>query len=56
MYVYTSFGIVFAGLMGAYVMPILGTFFIGPEGITIRTGAPVRSIPNRLLRSASSEN
>ena len=56
MYVYTSFGIVFAGLMGAYVMPILGTFFIGPEGITIRRGAPVRSIPNRLLRSASSEN
>ncbi len=56
LYVYTSFSIVFAGVMGAYVMPILGTFFIGPEGIVIRRGAPIRSIPNRLLRSASSEN
>jgi hypothetical protein len=56
MYVYTSFGIVFAGIMGAYVMPIFGTLFIGPEGISIRRGRAVRSIPSRVLRSASSEN
>jgi hypothetical protein len=45
---YTLFGIVFAAILGAYLMPILGTFFIGPEGITLRRGKPIRSIPNRL--------
>jgi hypothetical protein len=45
---YTVYAIVFAGIMGAYVMPVLGTFFIGPEGIMIRRGKPIRSIPNRL--------
>jgi hypothetical protein len=45
---YTAVGIVFAGVVGAYVMPVLGTFFIGPEGIQIRRGAPIRSVPNRL--------
>jgi hypothetical protein len=52
---YTVFGIVFAAVMGAYLMPILGTFFIGPEGITLRRGAPIRSIPNRLRPPISSE-
>jgi hypothetical protein len=52
---YTVFGIVFAAIMGAYLMPIIGTFFIGPEGITIRRGAPIRSIPNRLRPPVSSE-
>ena len=45
---YTAVGIVFAAVVGAYVMPVLGTFFIGPEGIQIRRGAPVRGVPNRL--------
>jgi hypothetical protein len=45
---YTTYAIIFAGIMGAYVMPIIGTFFIGPEGIMIRRGPPIRSIPNRL--------
>jgi hypothetical protein len=52
---YTVFGIVFAAVMGAYLMPILGTFIIGPEGIMIRRGAPIRSIPNRLRPPVSSE-
>jgi hypothetical protein len=52
---YTAFGIVFAAIMGAYLMPIIGTFFIGPEGITLRRGAPIRSIPNRLRPPISSE-
>ena len=53
---YTVFGIVFAAVMGAYLMPIIGTFFIGPEGITIRRGAPIRSIPNRLHPPVSSQS
>jgi hypothetical protein len=53
MYFYTSFGIVFAAIIGAYVMPVVGTLFIGPEGIMIRKGAPIRSIPNRLRPLAS---
>jgi hypothetical protein len=52
---YTVFGIVFAAVMGAYLMPILGTFFIGPEGIQIRRGAPIRSVPNRLRPSSLSK-
>ena len=54
MCVYVGVAIIFAAVMGAYVMPVLGTFFIGPEGISIRRGAPIRSIPNRLLPPASS--
>jgi hypothetical protein len=45
---YTTYAIIFAGIMGAYVMPIIGTFFIGPAGVMMRRGAPIRSIPNRL--------
>jgi hypothetical protein len=52
---YTTYAIVFAGIMGAYVAPIIGTLFIGPEGIMIRRGAPIRSIPNRLRPPVSSE-
>jgi hypothetical protein len=36
-------------------MPVIGTFFIGPEGISLRRGAPIRAIPNRLLPPASSQ-
>ena len=53
---YTAFGIVFAAVMGAYLMPVLGTLFIGPEGISIRRGAAIRSIPSRLRLSLSSKS
>jgi hypothetical protein len=46
---YTAFGIVFAAVVGAYVMPILGTLFIGPEGIELRRAGSIRSIAGRLL-------
>jgi hypothetical protein len=52
---FTAFGIIFAAVLGAYLMPVIGTFFIGPEGIAIRRGAPIRSIPNRLHPRASSQ-
>ena len=55
MCVYTAFGIVFAAIMGAYVMPVLGTLFVGPEGIMLRRGPVIRSIPSRLRPAASSE-
>jgi len=51
---YTTYGLVFAAVIGTYVMPVLGTLFIGPEGITLRRGAPIRSIPNRLRPRATS--
>jgi hypothetical protein len=51
---YTTYAIVFAGIMGAYVMPVVGSFFIGPQGIMLRRGAPIRSIPNRLRPPVSS--
>jgi hypothetical protein len=53
-YGYTCFGIVFSAIVGAYVMPVMGTLFIGPEGIIVRRGAKIESIPNR-LRPASSK-
>jgi hypothetical protein len=46
---YTAFGIVFAAVVGAYVMPVLGTLFIGPEGIELRRAGSIRSIAGRLL-------
>jgi len=52
---YVGFAIIFATVMGACVMPVLGTFLIGPEGISLRRGAPIRAIPSRLLPPASSE-
>ncbi len=56
MCVYTVIAIVFAAVLGAYVMPVIGTFFIGPEGIMIRRGRPVRSMPPRRLPQAPSES
>ncbi len=55
MCVYTAFGIVFAAITGAYVMPVLGTLFVGPEGIMLRRGPVIRSVPSRLRPAASSE-
>lgn len=54
MCVYTAYAIIFAAVMGAYIMPLLGTLFIGPEGIMLRRSAPIRSIPNRLHPRISS--
>jgi hypothetical protein len=51
---YTVYAIVFAAIMGAYVTPVIGSFFIGPQGIMIRRGVQVRSIPNRLRPPVSS--
>lgn len=51
---YTVYAIVFAGVMGAYVMPVVGSFFIGPQGIMLRRGSPIHSIPNRLRPPVSS--
>jgi hypothetical protein len=51
---YTAYAIIFAGIMGAYVMPIIGSFFVGPQGIMLRRGRPIRSIPNRLRPPISS--
>jgi hypothetical protein len=46
---YAAFGIVFAAIVGSYVAPLIGTLFIGPEGIELRRGTSVRSIAGRLL-------
>jgi hypothetical protein len=46
---YTAFGIIFAAVVGAYVMPVLGTLFIGPEGIELRRARSIRSIAGRIL-------
>jgi hypothetical protein len=51
---FAAFAIVFAAITGAYIMPVIGTFFIGPEGIMLRRGAPIRSIPNWLRPAAPS--
>jgi hypothetical protein len=46
---YAAIGIVFAAVVGSYVAPLIGTLFIGPEGIELRRGASIRSIAGRLL-------
>ena len=56
MCIYTVIAIVFAAVLGAYVMPVIGTFFIGPEGIIIRRGRPIRSMPPRRLPVAPFES
>lgn len=53
---YAAFGIIFAAVMGAYVMPVIGTFFIGPEGIVLRRGPRIQAAPNRVLLPKSSES
>ena len=53
---YTTVAIVSAAVLGAYVMPVIGTFFIGPEGIMLRRGAPIRSRPRTFVPAASSKN
>ncbi len=53
---YTTAAIFFAAVLGAYVMPVIGTFFIGPEGIILRRGAPIRSRPRTVIPATSSKN
>ena len=55
-----AFGVVVSSVAAAYLMPIVGTLFIGPEGVFLKRRAPVRSIPRRstpgrLLPARSSE-
>jgi hypothetical protein len=52
---YSAFGIVFAAVIGAYLMPALGSVLIGPEGIVLRRGPRVRSVSNRALVPGSSQ-
>jgi len=53
---YVAFAVLFSAFLGTYLMPIVGTFFIGPEGISLRRGVAIRSVPRRLLPSASRES
>lgn len=52
---YTVIGIVFAAMTSAYVMPVIGTFLIGPEGVFVKRAAPIRAIPNRLSPAPTPE-
>jgi len=42
---FSAFAVIFAAVLGAYLMPIIGTFLIGPEGIMLRTAPRIRSVP-----------
>jgi hypothetical protein len=48
-------GVALASILAAYLMPIVGTLFIGPEGVGLKPRAPVRSIPRRLRPPSVSE-
>jgi len=51
MYFYTTVMIVIAAVSASYIMPLIGTFLAGPEGLRIvRTGA-IRSFPRRFPNS-----
>ena len=50
-----AIGVAFASVLAAYLMPILGTLFIGPEAVFLERRSPVRSIPGRLLPVRSSK-
>jgi hypothetical protein len=47
--------IIFAAIVGSYVMPVIGTFFIGPEGIMLRTAPRIRSVQSQRLVHESAE-
>jgi hypothetical protein len=53
---YLNVAIIFAALMGAYLMPIIGTLFIGPEAIQLRRSKAIRSIPKALIPPSPSES
>jgi hypothetical protein len=50
-----AFAIVFAAIVGSYVMPVIGTFFIGPEGIVLRTAPRIRSVQSQRFVHESAE-
>jgi hypothetical protein len=52
---FSAIGVVFAAVMGAYLMPVIGTFLIGPEGIMLRTAPRIRSVPRQRLVEKPSE-
>jgi hypothetical protein len=52
---FSALGIIFAAVITAYAMPVIGTFFIGPEGILIRRAPTVRSAPGRMRPVQPSE-
>jgi hypothetical protein len=53
-----AFGIALVSYLTAYLMPIIGTLFIGPEGVFLKKAPPIRSIPaaRRLHPIPSTEN
>ena len=53
---YGALGLVFAAFTTAYVMPVVGSIFSGPERTRLRRIAPVRSIPRRSPSIQSSRN
>jgi hypothetical protein len=54
-YIYLAAAIIFAAVIGTYLMPIVGTLFIGPEGIRMRRGAPILPIPKRVPSVSSQQ-
>ena len=52
---FSAFSVIFAAVLGAYLMPVIGTFLIGPEGIMLRTAPRVRSVPGQRLFHEPSE-
>jgi hypothetical protein len=56
MYFYTAFTVVVIALSVSYIMPLVGTLLAGPEGIAVRRGRPVRSLPARIVPGAGTEN
>lgn len=51
---YVTIGIVFVAVTAAYVTPIVGTLFAGPEATRVwRTGQRIRSIPARVTKQIS---
>lgn len=50
---YGALSIIFAALAAAYIMPIAGTLFAGPESVSVRRGARIRSVPRRANLTSS---
>ena len=51
-----SFGIIVVAFAAAYLMPIVGTFALGPESTLLDRASSVRSIPRRLPTAGPREN
>jgi hypothetical protein len=55
MFTIAAFAVVFAAIIGSYLMPVIGTFFIGPEGITLRRAPRIQSVRNSVILPESSQ-